>query len=53
MVAYVRVVDGELRKGDQVVAMQTGTEAGIDEIGFFGPQMTPGGRRCAPARWAT
>ena len=41
VVAYVRVVDGELRKGDQVVAMQTGTEAGIDEIGFFGPQMTP------------
>jgi GTP-binding protein LepA len=41
VVAYVRVVDGELRKGDQVVAMQTGTEAGIDEIGFFGPQMSP------------
>jgi GTP-binding protein LepA len=41
VVAYVRVVDGELHKGDQVVAMQTGTEAGIDEIGFFGPQMTP------------
>ena len=41
VVAYVRVVDGELRKGDQVVAMQTGTEAGIDEIGYFGPQMTP------------
>ncbi len=41
VVAYVRVVDGELRKGDQVVAMQTGTEAGIDDIGFFGPQMMP------------
>ncbi len=41
VVAYVRVVDGELRKGDQIVAMQTGTEAGIDEIGFFGPQMSP------------
>ena len=41
VVAYVRVVDGELRKGDQVVAMQSGTEAGVDEIGFFGPQMTP------------
>jgi GTP-binding protein LepA len=37
----VRVVDGELRKRDQIVAMQTGTQAGIDEIGFFGPRMTP------------
>ena len=43
VVAYVRVVDGELRKGEQVVAMQTGTEAGIDEIGFFGPSMSPVG----------
>ncbi|MBN1528670.1 MAG: elongation factor 4, partial [Thermoleophilaceae bacterium] len=41
VVAYVRVVDGELRKNDQIVAMQTGTEAAVDEIGFFGPQMTP------------
>ncbi len=41
VVAYVRVVDGVLRKGDAIVAMQTGTQAEIDEIGFFGPQMTP------------
>ncbi len=41
VVAYVRVVDGELRKGDDVVAMQTGTEAGVDELGFFAPDMTP------------
>ena len=41
VVAYVRVVDGRLRKKDQIVAMQTGTEADIDEIGFFGPDMTP------------
>src|SRR4029078_11734752 len=41
VVAYVRVVDGELKKGDAIVAMQTGTEADIDEIGFFGPRMTP------------
>ena len=39
VVAYVRVVDGELRKGDAIVAMQAGTEAEIDEIGFFGPGM--------------
>ncbi len=41
VVAYVRVVDGRLRKKDAIVAMQTGTEADIDEIGFFGPEMTP------------
>ena len=41
MIAYVRVVDGALRKGDAILAMQTGTEADIDDIGFFGPQMTP------------
>jgi GTP-binding protein LepA len=41
VVAYVRVVDGVLSTGDAIVAMQTGTQAEIDEIGFFGPQMTP------------
>ena len=41
VVAYVRVVDGTLRKDDAIVAMQTGTHAEIDEIGFFGPDMTP------------
>jgi GTP-binding protein LepA len=41
VVAYVRVVDGRLRKGDAIRAMQTGTEAEVDEIGFFGPGMTP------------
>jgi GTP-binding protein LepA len=43
VVAYVRVVDGELSKNDAIVAMQTGTHAEIDEIGFFGPQMKPVG----------
>ncbi len=41
VVAYVRVVDGELRKGAAIRAMQTGTEAEVDEIGYFGPQMMP------------
>jgi GTP-binding protein LepA len=40
VIAYVRVVDGTLRKDDQIVAMQAGTHAEIDEIGFFGPEMT-------------
>jgi GTP-binding protein LepA len=43
VVAYVRVVDGELRKGEAILAMQAGAEADIDDIGFFGPRMTPAG----------
>jgi GTP-binding protein LepA len=41
VVAYVRVVDGTLTKGAAILAMQAGTHAEIDEIGFFGPEMTP------------
>jgi GTP-binding protein LepA len=41
VVAYVRVVDGVLRKRDPIVAMQTQTLAEIDDIGFFAPDMTP------------
>ena len=41
MVAYVRMVDGAFRKGEPIRAMQAGTEAEIDEIGFFAPEMTP------------
>ena len=47
VVAYVRVVDGELKQGERIVAMQTGTEADIDAIGFFGPQMIPVESLCA------
>jgi GTP-binding protein LepA len=41
VIAYVRVVDGSLRKGDAIVAMQAGTQADIDDIGYFGPDVTP------------
>jgi GTP-binding protein LepA len=41
VVAFVRVVDGVLRKGDPIVAMQNRTVADIDDIGFFAPDMTP------------
>jgi GTP-binding protein LepA len=40
VVAYVRMVDGAFRKHERIVAMQNGTEADIDEIGFFRPAMT-------------
>ena len=41
VVAYVRVVDGRAGRGGRIVAMQAGTEADIDEIGFFVPKATP------------
>ncbi|MFZ0384755.1 MAG: translation elongation factor 4 [Solirubrobacteraceae bacterium] len=41
VVAYIRVIDGTFTKGDAIRAMQTGTEAEIDDIGFFSPQMVP------------
>jgi GTP-binding protein LepA len=43
VIAYVRVVDGEFRKGEPIRAMAAGTEAEIDDIGFFTPQMTAAG----------
>jgi GTP-binding protein LepA len=39
VIAYVRVVDGVLRNGEAIRAMAAGTEADIDEIGFFTPAM--------------
>ncbi len=41
VIAYVRMVDGELTKDEPIIAMQNQTEADIDEIGFFGPDMQP------------
>jgi GTP-binding protein LepA len=41
VVAYIRVVDGTFTKGEAIRAMAAGTEADIDDIGFFTPKMTP------------
>ena len=41
------MVDGEFRKGEPIEAMQAGTEAEIDEIGFFTPEMLPAARMSA------
>ena len=40
VIAYVRMVDGSFRKGQRILAMQNGTQADIDDIGFFRPAMT-------------
>jgi GTP-binding protein LepA len=41
VIAYIRVVDGTFRKGEAIRAMAAGTEADIDDIGFFTPAMQP------------
>jgi GTP-binding protein LepA len=41
VIAYIRVVDGVFTKGEAIRAMATGTEADIDDIGVFSPQMMP------------
>ena len=40
VVAYVRMIDGAFGKGDAIRAMQSGTVAEIDDLGFFRPEMT-------------
>ena len=40
VIAYVRVVDGEFKKGDAIKTLQTPTKAEIDDIGYFAPKMT-------------
>jgi GTP-binding protein LepA len=39
VVAFVRMVDGAFVKLEPITAMQAGTEADIDDIGFFVPEM--------------
>jgi len=41
VIAYIRVVDGTFRKGEAIRAMVAGTEAEIDDIGFFTPAQMP------------
>jgi GTP-binding protein LepA len=41
VIAYIRMVDGTFKKGEAILAMAAGTEAEIDDIGFFTPKETP------------
>src|SRR4051812_36234431 len=47
VIAYIRVVDGTFRKGEAIRAMAAGTQADIDDIGFFTPAMAPAGQLSA------
>ena len=39
VIAYVRVVDGAFHAGEAIRAMQAGTRADIDDIGFLSPDL--------------
>jgi GTP-binding protein LepA len=41
VIAYVRVVQGEIRRGERYRAMQSGVALDLLEIGVFRPQLTP------------
>src|SRR4051794_23444333 len=41
VIAYIRVVDGTFTKGEAIAAMAAGTQADVDDIGFFTPAMAP------------
>src|SRR3954467_3289703 len=40
-IAHIRGVDGTFKKGETIRAMAAGTEADIDDIGFFTPLQSP------------
>jgi GTP-binding protein LepA len=41
VIAYVRVMHGAVKPGDQIVLMGTGIKVEAQELGVFRPQMTP------------
>jgi GTP-binding protein LepA len=41
VIAYVRVMEGEIRTGQQMLFMGTGVKVEAQELGVFRPQMTP------------
>ncbi len=41
VIAYIRVMDGSIGKGDSILMMQTGHQHAIEEIGIFNPRPEP------------
>jgi GTP-binding protein LepA len=41
VVAFVRVVDGEVSQGEKITLMATNTQAEIKELGYFNPALSP------------
>ncbi len=40
VIAYVRIVDGQLREGEKIAMMATGSTTEILEVGYFHPRLT-------------
>lgn len=40
VVAFVRVMEGRVSRGDRILFMAAGTVAEVDEVGYFSPDMT-------------
>ena len=47
VVTFMRVVDGEFKAGDKLIAMQTGLAVDADEVGVMTPSMVPTGKLSA------
>jgi len=43
VVAYVRIVDGEVKKGDKILMLGTNTESEVLDVGVLKPQLTSTG----------
>jgi len=41
VIAYVRVVDGEMKTGDKIFLIQNKTSSELKEIGYFKPELLP------------
>jgi GTP-binding protein LepA len=41
VIAYVKMVDGEIRTDDRIRLFNSGTQTDVLELGYFGPAMTP------------
>jgi GTP-binding protein LepA len=41
VVAYVRLVDGEVKRGDKIFLMATKTQSEVLEVGYFRPKFSP------------
>ncbi|MBI3627115.1 elongation factor 4 [Candidatus Uhrbacteria bacterium] len=43
-VAYIRVIDGQIKKGDKIKFMATGQVSEVLEVGYFKPNFVPSGQ---------
>src|SRR5215472_452840 len=47
VIAYVRVMDGAINRGDRLLMMQTGSTAEVLEVGYFSPNLVAADRLTA------